>query len=57
MRLKNTAALLNAKTQSKINNKNDNRRKARHKIWLRMAAIFLVVVFLASECATLLPME
>ena len=57
MRLKNTAASLNAKTPGRINSQNDNRRRARHQIWLRLAAIFMVVIFLASECATLLPLE
>jgi hypothetical protein len=46
-----------AKAQSKINSENDSRRKARRQIWLRLAAVFLVIVFLASECATLLPLE
>jgi cell division septal protein FtsQ len=57
MKLKNTNTLVSAKAQSKTNSENDSRRKARRKIWLRLAAIFLVIVFLASECATLLPVE
>jgi len=35
----------------------DLRREVRRRIWLRIAAIFLIVTFLASECATLLPIE
>lgn len=35
----------------------DERRQARRRIWLRVAAIFLIIAFLASECATLLPIE
>ncbi len=57
MKLKNTNALVSAKAKSKKNSGNDSRRKAGRKIWLRLAAIFLVIVFLASECATLLPLE
>jgi len=38
--------------------KNDNTKERRSKTWrliaLRLAAIFLIVVFLASECAPLL---
>jgi hypothetical protein len=55
MKLKNTNTLVSARAQSKTNSENDSRRKAGRKIWLRLAAIFLVIVFLASECATLLP--
>jgi hypothetical protein len=57
MKLKNTNALVSAKAQSKKNSGNDSRQKARRKIWLRLAAIFLAIVFLASECAILLPVE
>ena len=34
---------------------NNNRRVEWRKIGLRLAAIFLAIVFLASECAVLLP--
>jgi hypothetical protein len=38
--------------------KNDNAKERRSKTWrliaLRLAAIFLIIVFLASECAPLL---
>jgi hypothetical protein len=57
MKLKNTNALVSAKAQNKTNREDDSRRKARRKDWLRLAAIFLVIVFLASECAILLPMQ
>jgi hypothetical protein len=57
MKLKNTNTFVSAKVQGKTGNENDNRQKARRKIWLRLAAIFLVIVFLASECATLLPVQ
>jgi hypothetical protein len=40
MKLKNTNTLVSAKAQSKTNSENDSHRKARRKIWLRLAAIF-----------------
>jgi hypothetical protein len=46
-----------ARGQRSITNNNDLHRKSRRKVWLRLAAIFLIIVFLASECATLLPMK
>lgn len=57
MKLKRKIAPLSAKSQSKITSDDDRRRETRRRIWPRIAAIFLVIVFLASECATLLPME
>ena len=35
----------------------NERREARRRFWLRVAAILLILVFLASECSTLLPIE
>ena len=35
----------------------EERRQARRTVWMRVIAIFLAIVFLASECATLLPIE
>jgi hypothetical protein len=46
-----------ARGQRSIPNNNDLQRKSRRKVWLRLAAIFLIIVFLASECATLLPLK
>ncbi len=57
MKIKNNGTSLSTKDQSKINSENDRRRKDWRQIRLQLAAIFLVIVFLASECATLLPME
>lgn len=58
MKLKSTNASVSVKAQRKINNDAaDIQRKARRQLWLRLAAIFLVIVFLASECATLIPVE
>jgi hypothetical protein len=57
--MKNTSksASLPTKDQSKINSQNNGRQKTWRRIRLQLAAIFLVIVFLASECATLLPVE
>jgi hypothetical protein len=44
------------KPRNQTQNENE-RREARRRAWLRIAAILLVIVFLASECATLLPIE
>jgi hypothetical protein len=57
MKIKSKSASLSTKDQSKINIENDRRRKGWRQIRLQLAAIFLVIVFLASECATLLPVE
>ena len=35
----------------------EERRQARRAVWMRVIAIFLAIVFLAGECATLLPIE
>jgi hypothetical protein len=35
----------------------EERRQARRTVWMRVIAIFLAIVFLAGECATLLPIE
>ncbi len=45
------------KDRSQTHSEDDRRRVSRRQIWMRIAAIFLVIVFLASECAILLPME
>jgi hypothetical protein len=57
MKLKNKSAALPAKAQDKIDSENTRRQKAWRQIGLRLAAIFLVIVLLASECATLLPAQ
>jgi hypothetical protein len=35
----------------------EERRQARRTVWMRVIAIFLAIVFLASECVTLFPIE
>jgi hypothetical protein len=45
------------KPKNKATSEDDRRRETRRQIWLRLAAIFLIIIFLASECATLLPVE
>jgi len=57
MKIKNERSLSSTKDQSRTSGKNDRRQKNWQRIGLRLAAIFLVIVFLASECSTLLPME
>jgi hypothetical protein len=57
MKIRSNSTSLSTKDQNKINSENDRRRKGWRQIRLQLAAIFLVIVFLASECATLLPME
>jgi hypothetical protein len=42
------------RNQAQVENE---RREARRRFWLRVAAILLIVVFLASECSTWLPIE
>jgi hypothetical protein len=51
------SASLPTKDQSKVNSKKDRHQKTWRQIKLQLAAVFLVIVFLASECATLLPVE
>jgi hypothetical protein len=57
MKNKNKSALRSTRNQDKINNENDRRQAFWRRIKLQLAAIFLVVVFLDSECVTLLPTE
>jgi hypothetical protein len=39
------------------NSENENWRAAWRKIGLRLAAVLLIIVFLAGECAALIPLE
>jgi hypothetical protein len=57
MKIKNKAAQLPSKSQSKNDDNNDRRADTRKRIWLQVGAVFLIIVFLASECATILPTE
>ncbi len=45
------------KSKNKISSEDDHRQGSRRHIWMRLAAVLLIIVFLASECATLLSME
>jgi hypothetical protein len=57
MKPKSKSTLLATKDLIKANNSENEKRLVNwQKIGLRLAAIFLIIVFLASECATLLPM-
>jgi hypothetical protein len=55
MKLKSKGTRFATKDLIKINNESEIRRVDWRKIGLRLAAVFLIIVFLASECATLLP--
>jgi hypothetical protein len=57
MKIKSKSVSSPAKDQSKIIIESAPRQKNWRQIRMQLAAIFLVIVFLASECATLLPME
>ena len=57
MRSKNMNVSTNAKPQNKTNSENDQYRKAFRQIGIRLAAVFLIIVFLASECAALMPVD
>ena len=35
----------------------EQRRETRKRLWMRLAAIFMVIVFLAGECSTLIMMD
>jgi hypothetical protein len=57
MKIKSKGASLPVRAHSKIDSENVRRQKAWRRIGLRLVAIFLIIVFLASECATLLPVK
>ncbi len=57
MKINNESASSSIKDQSKNNSKKDRRQKTWRRIRLQLAAIFLVIVFLASECATVISAE
>jgi len=46
---------LTERDQDKIKSQDDHGRTNWRLVGMRLAAIFLVIVFLASECAALLP--
>jgi hypothetical protein len=46
-----------AKAQTKLNDENARRQAFWQRVGLRLAAVFLVIVLLASECSALLPVE
>ncbi len=57
MRSKNTNSSIPSKAQSKASSENDQSRARLRLIGIRLAAIFLVIVFIAGECAALLPVQ
>jgi hypothetical protein len=57
MKIKSKSVSSSTKDQSKIIIESAPRQKNWRQIRMQLAAIFLVIVFLASECAALLPVE
>jgi hypothetical protein len=51
------SASLSTMKQGKVNSGKDRRQSFWRRITMQLVAIFLVIVFLASECATILPIE
>ena len=45
------------KPRNKVSREPDQPAETRRRVWLWLVAVFLAVTFLASECATLLPVE
>jgi preprotein translocase subunit Sec63 len=54
--MKPKSKVMDSDKKTRTQNQNEH-RESRRKIWLRVAAIFVAIAFLASECATLLPIE
>jgi hypothetical protein len=57
MKPKSKSATISTKDPIKANSENNRPPKEWRKIGLRLAAIFLIIVFIASECAALIPVE
>jgi hypothetical protein len=54
MKSKIKSTSLSTQNQGKVN---DRRQAFWRRTIMQLAAIFLIIVFLASECATILPVE
>jgi len=57
MKNKKKSDSIAARDQGRIGVEHERKWKGWRQIRLQLAAIFLIIVFLASECATLLPVE
>lgn len=57
MKSKDERTSLSKKKQNKTTREHGGRQKAWRRIRLQLVAVFLVIVFLASECVALLPVE
>lgn len=42
---------------ARLQKNEEQRRGARKRLWMRLAAIFMVIVFLAGECSSLILMD
>ena len=57
MKNKRRSASLSTQNPGKVNDEKDPRQSFWRRTMMQLAATFLIVVFLASECATILPVE
>jgi hypothetical protein len=57
MKNKSKSASLSTRKQDTVYSGKDHRQSFWRRITMQLVAIFLVIVFLASECATILPIE
>jgi hypothetical protein len=57
MKPKHKANTAPARQVSTTNRSDGRRRETRQRLWLWLAAVFLVMTLLASECAAVLPLE
>jgi hypothetical protein len=57
MKPKNKSAPLPPKHQDNNRKNEEHRREAKRRLWLRLGAIFMAIVFLASECSSLILLE
>ncbi|MFT3893550.1 MAG: hypothetical protein QM730_18125 [Anaerolineales bacterium] len=50
---------MNKNTQSttKSRKNEEQRREVRKQLWMRLAAVFILIAFLAAECSTLILMD
>ena len=57
MKNKRQSASFSTRKQDKVISGKDPRQSFWRRITMQLAAIFLIIVFLASECETILPVE
>ncbi|MCX6078251.1 MAG: hypothetical protein NTW32_01845 [Chloroflexi bacterium] len=57
MKLKSKRAAMPVNAQSQIKSEAEPNFKTWRQTGLRLVAVFLIIVFLASECAALMPVQ